>query len=126
MAKGNFIEYVISDGPNTYPDGGEQDGYWYEKPIALSETGMITPATDSTKITVPHTLGVKPKFIHIKGGMGYYISRVFYMENLDQFAIAETTRGITVEVTDNTFSITSSYTAYPFAGGAEYKWTIMG
>ena len=126
MAKGNFIDYVISDNPNVYPDGGTQDGYWYEKPITLSETGTLTLATDNTKITVPHTLGVKPKFIHMEGGKGYYISRVFYMENLDQFAIAETWRGITVEVTDNTFSITSSYTTYPFAGGAEYKWMIMG
>lgn len=126
MAKGNFIEYVISDSPTAYPYGGEQDGYWYEKPITLSETGIIFLASDTTGITVPHTLGVKPKFIYMKGGKGYYISRVFYMENLDQFAIAERPRGITVTVNDSTFSISTSYSSYPFAGGAEYEWTIMG
>ena len=30
MAKGNFIEYVVSDNPNKYPNGGEQGGYYYE------------------------------------------------------------------------------------------------
>lgn len=33
MAKGNFIEYVISDDPNKYPNGSEQDGYYYRKII---------------------------------------------------------------------------------------------
>ena len=26
-----FIDYVVSDSPTDYPDGGEQDGYWYRK-----------------------------------------------------------------------------------------------
>lgn len=30
MSKGNFIEYVVSDNPNKYPDNGEQLGYYYE------------------------------------------------------------------------------------------------
>ena len=30
MAKGNFIEYVVSDNPNKYPNGGEQGDYYYE------------------------------------------------------------------------------------------------
>ena len=30
MAKGNFIEYVVSDSPNKYPNDGEQGGYYYE------------------------------------------------------------------------------------------------
>ena len=33
MAKGNFIEYVISDDPNKYPNDSEQDGYYYRKVI---------------------------------------------------------------------------------------------
>lgn len=31
MAKGNFIEYVVSDNPNKYPNNGEQGDYYYEK-----------------------------------------------------------------------------------------------
>ena len=30
MAKGNFIEYVVSDNPNKYPNDGEQGGYYWE------------------------------------------------------------------------------------------------
>ena len=30
MAKGNFIEYVLSDNPNKYPNDGEQGNYYYE------------------------------------------------------------------------------------------------
>ena len=30
MSKGNFIEYVVSDNPNKYPDNGEHLGYYYE------------------------------------------------------------------------------------------------
>ena len=28
-----FVDYVVSDSPTAYPDGGEQDGYWYEKVV---------------------------------------------------------------------------------------------
>ena len=31
MAKGNFIEYVVSDNPDKYPNDGEQGSYYYEK-----------------------------------------------------------------------------------------------
>ena len=30
MAKGNFIEYVVSNDPNKYPNNGEQGNYYYE------------------------------------------------------------------------------------------------
>ncbi len=30
MAKGNFIEYVVSDNPDKYPNDGEQGDYYYE------------------------------------------------------------------------------------------------
>ena len=30
MAKGNFIEYVVSNNPNKYPNDGEQGNYYYE------------------------------------------------------------------------------------------------
>ena len=29
MAKGDFIEYVVSDDSNKYPNDGEYDGYYY-------------------------------------------------------------------------------------------------
>ena len=38
MAKGNFIEYVVSNNPNKYPNNGEQGDYYYElygKPLEI-------------------------------------------------------------------------------------------
>lgn len=44
--KGNFIEYVVSDNPNKYPNSGEQGGYYYEKVIKVE-----TEAEDTTSFT---------------------------------------------------------------------------
>ena len=41
MAKGNFIEYVVSDNPNKYPDDGEHGGYYYELISPLSFLSFI-------------------------------------------------------------------------------------
>ena len=78
MAKGNFIEYVVSDNPNKYPSDSEQGGYWYEKVVEgidLSALGWtkcaidyITPSTNIYIKNSPlrHSLGIAPKYIHIK------------------------------------------------------------
>ena len=42
MAKGNFIEYVVSDNPNKYPNGGEQSGYYYELDGAPETVTLIS------------------------------------------------------------------------------------
>lgn len=75
-AVGDFIEYVISDASDTYPDGGAQDGYWYEKnkdiltaeklgytKIAV-DTFTLTSNASGTK-TVSHSLGDLPKFLFL-------------------------------------------------------------
>ena len=45
MAKGNFIEYVVSDNPNKYPNDGEHGGYYYElygkSPVKITHAGTI-------------------------------------------------------------------------------------
>ena len=42
MAKGNFIEYVVSDDPNKYPNGSVQGGYYYEKVVKSTATSVPT------------------------------------------------------------------------------------
>lgn len=56
MAKGNFIEYVISDDPNKYPNGSEQDGYYYRKVIKF-ETEEQTVTAGTTPIEVIPSAG---------------------------------------------------------------------
>ena len=56
MAKGNFIEYVISDDPNKYPNESEQDGYYYRKVIKV-ETEEQTITAGTTPIEVIPSAG---------------------------------------------------------------------
>lgn len=51
MAKGNFIEYVISDDPNKYPNGSEQDGYYYRKVTKVeTEEQIVTAGTTPIEV----------------------------------------------------------------------------
>ena len=51
MAKGNFIEYVISDDPNKYPNESEQDGYFYRKVTKVeTEEQIVTAGTTPIEV----------------------------------------------------------------------------
>lgn len=51
MAKGNFIEYVISDNPNKYPNENEQDGYYYRKVTKVeTEEQIVTAGTTPIEV----------------------------------------------------------------------------
>ena len=64
MAKGNFIEFVVSDNPNRYPNDGEQGGYYWElydgsgqyawkkySGSRVSKTGTVTITLDTGVIS---------------------------------------------------------------------------
>ena len=69
---GDFIDYIVSDKETAYPDGGELNGYWYEKVgggLSPEMFGCTEIAIDklvfasNTEIgTLNHSLGKKPKF----------------------------------------------------------------
>ena len=72
MAK-NFINYVISDDPNKYPDGAvHTDGYYYERVsegidlvkigCTKFEEGSVVLSSDSDSMSLNHSLDVVPKF----------------------------------------------------------------
>ena len=59
----NFLDYIVSDSSTDYPDGGVQDGYYYEKVKEAYkgiDCGVITLTSASQEITVEHNLGVAP------------------------------------------------------------------
>lgn len=73
---GDFVDFVVNDTETAYPDGGMQDGYWYEKnkdiltaeklgytKIAV-DTFTLTSNASGTK-TVSHSLGDLPKFLFL-------------------------------------------------------------
>lgn len=75
---GTFIDYVVSDNTNAYPDGGSQGGYWYEKVvegIGLESFGYTKYAVDKFTRTesypylnscpINHSLGEIPRFVYV-------------------------------------------------------------
>lgn len=76
---GEFISFVVADSEDAYHDGGELDGYWYEKieveggltpeTFSLSKIAIdsFTPAssTVANKLTIAHSLGQTPDVILI-------------------------------------------------------------
>ena len=79
---GDFVNFVVSEQSTAYPDGGTQDGYWYEKVVDgldLSLFGCTKYAVDkftfssntTYKTTVNHSLGEIPKFTFIIGPEEY-------------------------------------------------------
>ena len=74
----NFIDYVVSSDAKAYPNGGEQDGYWYElveegvnlltlfgcTKMAIDEF-VYSSATGCDDVIVNHSLRAVPKVIII-------------------------------------------------------------
>ena len=75
---GDFVNFVVSDQSTAYPDGGTQDGYWYETVIKdavdlLSLVGCTKMAVDKVTFSsrrtlkaagsISHSLGEQPKII---------------------------------------------------------------
>ena len=85
---GDFVNFVVSDSETAYPDGGTQDGYWYEKVvegIPLSQLGFTKFAIDTVKYTsrtpcknypINHSLGEKPKIAILLPDITGYASGV--------------------------------------------------
>ena len=70
---GDFVDFVVSDSPTSYPDGGEQGGYWYKKVVEGTTFGLEKFAHGSfmfgtnqeSDFTLEHNLGARPKFLVI-------------------------------------------------------------
>ena len=98
--KQQFIAYVVSDDPDTYPDAGTQDGYYYEKMdfsieqiigITKMAKDTFTFASDTylNDATLTHSLGAIPKLVIVKdeksqvvaSGRYTYIAEIFGYAN---------------------------------------------
>lgn len=68
MSKGNFIEYVVSDNPNKYPNDGEQSGYYYVAmedvtPEVTAQTPVITQIAENLGVTVTTPSGTNKQIL---------------------------------------------------------------
>lgn len=123
---GDFIEYVVSGKETTYPDGGEQDGYWYEMfdPMTLLaeniregvdiwgvigsmsegvtgiDYGKITFSSATTEeVTISHNLGRTPKRAYLIAASTKYVASqsVLIAHLMNSTAMLETTTGYEYE-----------------------------
>ena len=72
---GGLIGYTVSDSETAYPDGGEKDGFWWEKVekgVTGIDFGTVTFASTTTDPIIPHSLKKTPTAFCIvpKGEMG--------------------------------------------------------
>ena len=68
MAKGNFIDYVVSDNPNKYPNDGVQSGYYYETvddvtPEVTEQTPVITQIAENLGVTITTPSGTNKQIL---------------------------------------------------------------
>ena len=73
---GTLLSYTVSDSETAYPDGGEKDGFWWERVkqgLPITEMGFtkftygefVLSADNELNFTLNHNLGVKPKKVCI-------------------------------------------------------------
>ena len=120
-----FLDYIVSDKETAYPDGGEKDGYWYEKVVegAKVATGSFTVSNTSGNTNpINHNLGVKPTKLYLVNTVvtsfpsnsiianAYYESgngrvEILYMNTSGNISEGKKTP----TVTDTTFTIPNYY-----------------
>ena len=136
---GDFVDFVVSDSETAYPDGGLQDGYWYEKVvegIPGIDFGTVTPTSSSLKqITINHALGIKPSYavilkksswtlrwsddIVLAGSSGFVEDRSSYSPHV----YGSNFTSHTATTTSVTFGTNDSYGG--FGRGEEYIWFVI-
>ena len=137
---GDFVAFVTADNEDSYPNGGTQDGYWYElveEGITGIDIGEITPSGDVTSLTVPTKLTTLPSafLIYTKSrSAGEYEIGVLFTTNHDVSA-SYGYYGVRVANTAGPAEKISSLISYSngkltisggtFSGGVVYKWLAI-
>lgn len=131
----NITGYVVSNDAEAYPDGGEQDGYWYELMSTSSgiDFGKVTLTATATNITVQHNLKVAPsQAILIElGDFTNSTARTSFAIDNGKSELVQSTNGGNPSNTTNTIALTSteisfdSYSSiYKYVAGA-YLWIAV-
>ena len=147
VSKPSTYEYVVSNNESAYPDGGTQDGYYYERVSGVTgiDFGKIALTTTQSEITVNHKLGSNPKYAILlgenlpKGAYTYgyvacfegYIGEQSSGQGIKQVVIygtsaspSQTTGLVTSDETQITFTATTAMMQYPFPIGI-YNWIAI-
>lgn len=97
MAKGNFVEYIVSDNPNKYPDDGEQSGYYY---VAMEDvTPEVTTQTpiiqNITEALVGKAQGATATADKILEGYSAYVNGVLVDGTFNKEECVDGLKGLT-------------------------------
>ena len=118
-----FIDYIVSDKENAYPDGGEKNGYWYEKvggngliPLKFNADGYTTKAKykgdaiPAGLFYVGYTAG---SYTIDTKGIGYHISEleIDAGANIGQYAFFQS-RITSLKILNNTIGSIGTYGFY--------------
>lgn len=106
---GETVGFVVSDNSSAYPDGGVQDGYWYEK-VMETDFGFekvsflkVTPTSDTYSISFSHDLGEIPKKVFV------------YTTNEEQTSVSS------IHTIIGVFPGNETYQSVGFESGSNYK-----
>ena len=126
-----FIEYVVSDNPTAYPDGGTKDGYWYEKVVegvAGIDFGEVTLASTATSVTVNHNLGVVPSWVALIPKILSSPSPNEIVENINGKVLYNYSYDLSLTSVNNELTSTEiTFVAYSLADyvSKEYYWIAI-
>lgn len=130
----NPIGYTVSDSATAYPDGGMQDGYWYEmvkEGASGIDFGKIRLAKSETSITINHSLGVKPSkcfLVADESSLDWrYTFDVLSTEKYERITAYRDLKqqNPTVKSTTNSVTFTCHSSTYPFNSYRDYYWVVM-
>ena len=128
--------FVVDNSSAAYPDGGLQDGYWYERAEKRGYSvsiGDVTPSSNVEQITVNHDLKKVPMIFFIyptsETSRSNYGERWFYpyYANGNSKPGADTTAGYFANFTDfneNQIEFTLG-SGYYFQGNLTYRWAAI-
>ena len=147
---GDFIDYVISDKEDAYPDKAEKDGFYYEKFTSLDfgdmdithlSAGEIMIASGTVNLEIVHNLGVNPKFAYIwtddSTSNAHTIIRCAYVFRSPQYisgcgvwniGASTSTTSVIQNYTKNSFyagELTATGTNLYFEAGKKYKFVVL-
>lgn len=127
-----FLDYVVNDDKNAYPNGGLQDGYWYEKVTSASfgiDYGEVTLASASTSVTIEHNLNSVPSAVYLvpKTYQTPTYSTIAILNNATIYFVSQSNRQHREKVqtkTEKTVTFETYATNFPLPAGA-YHWFVV-
>ena len=120
MAKGNFIEYVVSDNLDKYPNDGEQSGYYYVAmedvtPEVTAQTPIITQIAEKLSVIITTPSGTNKQILQ---GNNANLQLISEYDPVSPTGIAITTPPIKVEYSvDESLDLTGIVVTGTFDNG---------